>query len=228
MRIHDDTLATNAIFRNNLNNPCLKVGHDFFKIVSINNYNQDKLEHVEESDLSIEVILENVIGSDVEFKCAIEFDDIETEDDKFHTVICMLEKRKSYWDCDDVRDYNVELISESVKKCIRSLSCKYMGVHIVANWEDGSSDAVVLPLYRLQDFIREFPEAERRDVMNFYEGRRDGFVCRKWKDDNGDVVTDTAYYAMDYNVNNLEECLFEDDKNSLTISMKIESIFKDK
>lgn len=223
MRITDDSLATNAIFRNNQNQLCLKVGHDYFKIVSINNYNQDKLDHLEGHGISFEVSLEDINFNGIDYKCVLEFDEIVTFEDKFSCVICMLEKRKSMWACDDVRDYNTELIQEKVKQHIMALSCKYIGVHIVANWEDGGSDAVVLPLYRVQDFIREFPYADKGDVIDLYEGRKDGFICRKWEDDNGNVVTDTAYFATDFRIDDPCEILFEDDKTSLTITMKRET-----
>ena len=226
MRITDDTLATNAIFRNNVNLQCLKVDCDYFRFLFINDYNSDKLDYLEEAGISFEVGLEDIHFNGTEYKCVLEFDDIETEDDKFNCIVCTLEKRKSFWDCDDVRDYNVDLIQTCVKQEIMRLSCKYIGVHIVADWERGSSDAVVLPLYRKQDFIREFPEANESDVSAFYDGRRDGFVCRKWKDDNGEVVTDTAYFATDHRIDDPCEILIEDEKSSLTISMKIEPFFK--
>lgn len=227
MRI-TDTLATNAIFRNNVNHLCLKIGDDYFTILSINNYNRDKLEHLEGHDMSFKVSLEDIHFNGAEFKCVIDFDTIETADDKFNCIVCTLDKRKSAWDCDEVRDYNVDLFSEVLKQDIRKLSLKYMGVHIVANWEDGSSDAVVLPLYTKEAFMREFPESNQKDVLSFYDGRDDGFECRKWKDDLGNIVTDTAYYAFDFRneCDNVQEYVLEDEKASLTVSLEIESFVK--
>lgn len=213
----DNEMATYEIFRNNANIPCIKSKNDYYKVLSINDRNSEKLERIEQDKLPFVLNLESTEPD--EFKCGLEAEGI--------IVFCIVQQMRSIWDCDDVKDFNVSLFRYRIIQSIRELSCRYYGVNIVAEWEDGGSDAIDLPLYTIADFMRKFPQAKQQDVVNFYQGRADGFIVRKWYDEHDRLVTDKVYYCSDYYLDEPCEMIFGDLEDSLTISMKIEKTFKE-
>lgn len=90
------------------------------------------------------------------------------------------------------------MLSEKVLQVIRQESIVNYGVHSVAEWESGGSDAVDLCIHTIADFKKEFPNAKENDVIDFFAGERDGFVVDKIADDerDGEIITYTVYYCV--------------------------------
>ena len=87
--------------------------------------------------------------------------------------------------------------NEDAKALIRVASIKEFGVHIVAEWEDGGSDAIDFSIHTQDDLIKEFPETCREDAKAFFEGKRDGIFVRRWTDAHNRKVIDKAYFRID-------------------------------
>ena len=85
------------------------------------------------------------------------------------------------------------MLSE-IKAMIRCEVIKADGIHLVANWENGGSDAVDEPIHTAEALLKAYPETKREDAEAFYAGKRDGFVIRHWTDEHGRKVVDTAYF----------------------------------
>ena len=85
------------------------------------------------------------------------------------------------------------MLSE-IKAMIRCEVIKSHGIHLVAEWEEGGSDALDLPIHSVSELIGEFPETSQEDAEAFFAGERDGFVIRRWTDEHGRKVVDTAYF----------------------------------
>ena len=216
----DNQSAEREIFRNNVNKPCIKYDGKAFTVEFINDGNLRKLSRIEDSKLPFTLDLEeNGVGV---FKCILRPDGTLNGD---LSVVCVVHEKYTIWKCDDVRPYNVHDFQTEIVEFIRALSCKTIGVHIVAEWEDGGSDASDLSLYTAADFHRMFPDAPLADVLRFYEGKGDGFVVRIWTDEHGMKVTDRIYYCVDSPVDKGNmKITVEDIDDFLTIDMKIESL----
>lgn len=95
---------------------------------------------------------------------------------------------------------------DEMKRQLRVLSIRAVGIHIVANWDDSEgSDAVIDNVHDIDEFISRYPQADAEDVKAFFDGQREGFVIRRWKDDTGDAVTDTVYWCCEETGNNPSE-----------------------
>lgn len=227
----------NRIIRNNVDTPIIVSEDDrYYKVESINERNMQKLGIIETYAIPFKLEVEK------EGHCVLKVynkpDECILIDDL--SVVCIVEEVE-YLRYDDIRDYNVHLFRQSVLERINMLSCDYLGVHIVSEWENGSSDATILPLYTATDFKREFPDADTQQVLAFYAGRGDGFVVREWQDDDGSKVTDKVYYCCDtqrlkevgekWGINDKFEVYIDDDHKFLEITMNIrefKSLRKDK
>ena len=230
----------NRIIRNNVDTPIIVSEDDkYFKVESINERNMQKLGIIETYAIPFKLEVEK------EGHCVLKVYDKHKPDECILiddlSVVCIVEEVE-YMKYDYIRDYNVHLFRQSVLESINRLSCEYVGVVIVAQWKQGDgSDAMTLPLYTAADFHREFPDAEFSQVLNFYQGKGDGFVVREWKDDNGREVEDKVFYASDTQalrevneksgVNDKIEIYIDDCDKFLEISMNIRhfsSLRKDK
>ena len=220
----------NRIIRNNVDVPVIvSEDKDYYKVESINDRNMNKLGIIETYNIPFEIELEDDGNS--QLKCVLKVYNKPHEcvlvDDL--SVVCIVEEVE-FRKYDEIRDYNVHLFRQSVLESINRLSCEYVGVVIVAEWADGGSDAMTLPLYSATDFHREFPDvAELSQVLDFYKGKGDGFIVRKWKDDNGRDVTDKVFYPSDTQVlreisegvTDKIKVYIDDDEKFLEISMNI-------
>ncbi len=88
------------------------------------------------------------------------------------------------------------MLSE-IKAQIRVIAIKALGVHIVAEWEEGSSDAVDLPIYDVAEMLKRFPQMSNADAKAFFTGKCDGMIVRRWIDDQGRKAVDKAYFPCD-------------------------------
>ena len=119
----------------------------------------------------------------------------------------------------------VSNIGARLQRAFNVIITESFGVHIVAEWDDGGSDAVDLPIYTKQEFKSEFPEAESADIDAFFRGEQDGFVVRKWTDEHGRSVTDKAYFCSDYDgADNKVTLTVEDHTHALIVEISTESI----
>lgn len=112
-------------------------------------------------------------------------------------------------------------LTEKVRQAIRKLAIKEGGVHIVAEWKSGGSDAHDLPIYTKEELIKEFPNTKPEDAEAFFNGERDGFVIATWKDShhNNEEVTDTAWYPM-FSENEDGSLFIENDNEAVDISFR--------
>ena len=90
------------------------------------------------------------------------------------------------------------MLSEKVLQVIRSESIKNYGVHSVAEWESGGSDAVTQCIHTKTDFRKEYPQAKTEDITDFFDGKRDGFVVDRQPDSkrDGEMITYRVYYCV--------------------------------
>ena len=86
------------------------------------------------------------------------------------------------------------MLSEKVLQVIRAESIRNYGIHSVAEWDEGGSDAVDLPIHTKAEFRKEFPKAKTEDVTDFFDGKRDGFVADY---DSEKGITYTIYHCVD-------------------------------
>lgn len=222
--------ADNRIIRNNVDNPII-VSHDKYYLIDANDRNMQRVDMIEAHAIPFSIEIE---GDDDDFgssvKAVLRVDDRNGNMNNDLSVVCHLQ-RIEHNRYNELRDYNVHLFRQSVQEAINKLSCQYVGVNIVAEWADGSSDATDLPLYTATDFRRDFPEADIQQVLDFYRGKGDGFVVREWTDDDGTKVTDKVYYCCDtqafkekgekVGVNDKIEVYLDDCERFLEIHMNI-------
>ena len=84
-----------------------------------------------------------------------------------------------------------EIVQEEIRK---------HGLHVVANWEGGGSDALDIPIHSLKELLDEYPETDKKEAKRFFNGEIDEIVIRTWTDDDHDdeKVVDTAYWPIDF------------------------------
>ena len=122
---------------------------------------------------------------------------------------------------------SIETLQDEILQAIRKVSIKHIGVHLVANWEDGGSDADVLPIHSAVEMLQEFPTADRDQVQAFFAGIQDGIQVRTWIDEHNRLVCDTIYYQLEEISENQNEVsiLLEDDLHSVQLLMSVQKIF---
>ena len=184
------------VYRNNVNRPVIMFYHRCYTVVSINDTNMRKLEKIEKHKIPFILELEGQDEVGNQLKSVVSVSNSDGSRNHDLSVVCILERRKSVWDTDQIRDYNVYLFRQSLIEKIRALSCQYIGVHLVATWDDGGSDANDLPLYTAADFIRQYPDADKNEVVTLYEGKGDGFIARQWTDEHNRKVVDRVFYVL--------------------------------
>lgn len=124
--------------------------------------------------------------------------------------------------------HNINSFKDAITSYVNRLSIEKYGVHIVANWEDGGSDAVTDDIHTTDDFFKAYPDAISRDVFDFFAGIRDGITVRTWVDDHNRIATDTVYYIGDITTDKNEVLyLLDDDIFCFELSIKVKNIFAD-
>ena len=120
----------------------------------------------------------------------------------------------------------MRLFKDEIIRSINRLSIEKYGVHIVANWEDGGSDACPDDIHTTEDFLKAYPTANSRDVFDFMAGIRDGITVRTWVDDHNRLVCDTIYYVGEV-ITEKDELVYliENDRHCVEVSLKVKSIF---
>ena len=84
---------------------------------------------------------------------------------------------------------------EHAKEIIRT-ELKEYGVHIVAAWDDGGSDAVDLAWHTPERLIEAYPEIKMEDAIAFYNADIDELKSDPYEDDLGRKVVDTIYHPV--------------------------------
>ena len=123
---------------------------------------------------------------------------------------------------------SIQRLKDNILYAIRKVSIEHIGIHIVANWEDGGSDAVIEERIKTPDeFFEAYPTAISRDVFDFFAGIRDGIQVRTWIDDHNRVVCDTAYYFLDELTESSTEVSLSlsDDRHSIDMLLSVETIY---
>ena len=120
----------------------------------------------------------------------------------------------------------VHSFMDEVVYFINRLSIERYGLIVVANWADGGSDANVVEIHTPDEFLIQYPAANKQEVDMLFSGRRDGFPIRLWTDEQGRIVSDRIYYAGDLAEEDDNEVFYviEDSRHSLSISLAIKPI----
>ena len=232
-----DQQMNTRLVRNNVNRPCIISDHHFYKITSINDGNMRKLGRIEEHKIPFTLELEDEVEVGNETKSVLKVTNSDGSLNEDMSVVCIVERKFTYWKCEEVKDYNVFLFRSNVQQSIRKLSCEHIGIHIVAEWEDGGSDANELPLYTVADFMRSYPNADLQKVVNLYEGKGDNFVVRHWTDEHNRKVVDKVFYVLSEEGDAFSDkgdtlqAYLDDTTHYLEIDMNIKdlkSLYKDK
>ena len=79
------------------------------------------------------------------------------------------------------------------------------GIHIVANWEDGGSDAVDLNIFNTKQLREEYPEISVEDADAFFAGTKNELESNPYFDRFDREVQDTIYHPIDYLPKSKEE-----------------------
>ena len=157
--------------------------------------------------------------------------DINTEST---SVICIfhVELNDDYMVSDERREIksraSIQRLKDNILYAIRQVTVTHLGVYIVANWEDGGSDAIIDERIKTPDeFFEAYPTAISRDVLDFFAGIRDGIQVRTWIDDHNRVVCDTAYYYLDEITESSTEVSLSlsEDRHSIEMLLSVETIY---
>ena len=117
----------------------------------------------------------------------------------------------------------IEKIRHELEEYLRVLALKHIGFLIVAEWEEGGSDAINFDPMTLEEFFEEFDEAPKEDAKAFWEGKRESFILRHWTDEHGRRIKDTIWHMLHYGPDD-NEMHIEDEKEVLTIHFNKEKL----
>lgn len=227
--MNSDKNTESSIFLNNVGDFCLQHDGTYFKVVHVNDRNLQKLKWLYEDKTSFNFSYDRIDEDTfkavlaVYHHCAYE-DKLEMDDDR--SVICILERKRTKWACEVIKDVSLSVLRNELVRLFYKLSCEYYGVHIVAEWADGGSDSNIIPLYDADAFLREFPDADKQKVLDFYEGKGDEFEVRRWRDDCGTEVVDTVFYCSSTTTadnGSANEIVMEDNYSYLELLLSIKA-----
>lgn len=161
-----------------------------------------------------------VLSSSVHSSVNVEVEQTQYSDREYRCVVNGVACVSSVEVCE------VSNIGSRLQNAFNRIVTESFGVHIVAEWADGGSDAVDLPIYTKQAFKSKFPQANEMDIDAFFRGERDGFVVREWTDEHNRSVTDRVYFCRDYEAKNESVILTaEDERHALHVEISTQSIF---
>lgn len=196
-----------------------------YKVSNIDCQNRDTLKDIINNDLAIEYV--DIDDDGKVFMRTVEDNILKT----FRIIIFYIELNDDYMVSDERRMLHslqsINNLRDDILHAIRRVSIKHHGVHIVANWEDGGSDAFVDDIHSVETMLHRFPTANIVDVEEFMAGRRDGIRVRTWIDDHSRLVCDTAYYHLDEITDSEKDVSLtvEDDRHYIELLMTVQPIF---
>ena len=79
------------------------------------------------------------------------------------------------------------------------------GIHIVANWKSGESDALDLNIFNTKQLREQYPEISVEDADAFFAGTKNELKSNPYFDDLSREVQYTIYHPLDYLPKSKEE-----------------------